>query len=269
MNGVLPTTRAGGPVASMSRPWPLRDRRLATRGMPPESDLVHLRLSPAGLGGELRLPAGAAAVVVLAHDSGGRPGTRIERTVAERLAAAGLGTLRFDLLNAEERCSRHRVFDTALLGSRLREAIAWLGRNPRTRGLPFGLFGSGVGAAAAVEALTAGSRAAAVVLLGGRLDLARPTSMAGIAAPTLLITARRDPVVAAINRRVLGALQCERELLVLDDAGGFDASAAIATVCRRCSDWFGERLAAPQAWQGGEAGPSVARRESQLAVASP
>ena len=90
------------------------------------------------------------------------------------VAAAGLGTLLFDLLTPTEELERANVFDIELLGERLSAVTAWLLDRPEARGHPVGYFGASTGAGAALWAASeSGTEVGAVVCRGGRPDLAR------------------------------------------------------------------------------------------------
>ena len=123
--------------------------------------------------GDLTLPANAIGVVLFAHGSGSGRHSARNRKVAHSLQQAGVATLLFDLLTAEEEqtdshTSEHR-FDMALLTSRLQQASSWAMEQPDLRQLPLGYFGASTGSAAAIiAAARLGGRVAAVVSRGGR-----------------------------------------------------------------------------------------------------
>src|SRR5436190_19001576 len=74
------------------------------------------------LGGELCVPAGAAGLVLFAHGSGSSRHSPRNQFVAEVMHEAGIGTLLFDLLTAEEEqvddATRELRFDIGLLARR-------------------------------------------------------------------------------------------------------------------------------------------------------
>src|SRR5437867_12212366 len=88
------------------------------------------------LQGELVIPTGAKGIVLFAHGSGSSRHSPRNQQVARMLRQAGLGTLLFDLLTAEEEeqdmKSRHLRFDIKLLASRLVDATNWLTGKPQT-----------------------------------------------------------------------------------------------------------------------------------------
>src|SRR5881398_1522937 len=110
----------------------------------------------AQLEGDLTLPPDAAGTVVFAHGSGSSRHSPRNRLVAERLNDAGLGTLLFDLLSADEEredmATGRLRFDVELLGDRVAAALAWLGAELGPQAPPVGCFGASTGAAAALIA---------------------------------------------------------------------------------------------------------------------
>jgi putative phosphoribosyl transferase len=87
---------------------------------------VRIPVGRTELHGHLVVPQGATGVVVFAHGSGSSRHSARNRFVAEVLRQAGIGTLLFDLLTAEEAGRRANVFDVELLAGRLIEATRWL-----------------------------------------------------------------------------------------------------------------------------------------------
>src|ERR1700678_1523808 len=143
----------------------------------PAEQTVRLPAGDVLLEGNLGLPQGAAGVVLFAHGSGSSRHSARNRAVAAAFRQAGLGTLLFDLLSAEEEEMDAQTMllrsDIALLATRLTCAVDWIGPRAKARGLPLGLFGASTGAGAALVA--AARRPAvvrAVVSRGGRPDLA-------------------------------------------------------------------------------------------------
>jgi predicted alpha/beta-hydrolase family hydrolase len=195
-----------------------------------------------GLPGLLAVPADAGGIVVFAHGSDSSRLSPRNQSVAAELNRAGLATLLFDLLTAEEAADRSNVFDIALLAARLRMAATWL---PSELGveLPLGLFGASTGAAAAlVAAADLGDRVSAVVSRGGRPDLAGEY-LPNVAAPTLLIVGSRDEQVLELNHRAMDQMTAEVELAVVTGAGHlFSEPGTLEAVATRAVDWFSTRL---------------------------
>ncbi|MGE5156227.1 MAG: phosphoribosyltransferase family protein, partial [Betaproteobacteria bacterium] len=113
---------------------------------------VIVRAGRLGLPGHLTLPAGAEGIVVFVHGSGSSRHSPRNRFVASVLNQAGLGTLLFDLLTAEEEQDRANVFDIGLLAERLSQVTAWLREQAWAVDLPIGWFGASTGAGAALWA---------------------------------------------------------------------------------------------------------------------
>lgn len=148
---------------------------------------VTIAVGKARLRGAMHLPAGARGMVVFAHGSGTTRRDPVNRFVARRLAAAGFGTLLMDLLEERESHDRHNVFDVDLQAARLAEVAAWLSREPCTRTLKLGYFGTGVGTGVALAAAAkAPANVAAIVSRGGRPDTAL-RCVPQVKAPTLFV----------------------------------------------------------------------------------
>jgi putative phosphoribosyl transferase len=197
--------------------------------------------------GTLTFPREAHGLVIFAHGSGSSRHSPRNRFVAGQLNAAGLATLLLDLLSPEEddedRSTARFRFDIGLLSERVVAAIDQTASQPETEGLPQGLFGASTGGAAALVAAAARpERVGAVVIRGGRPDLAGDV-LPRVAAPTLLIVGGADPVVLALNREAAARMTCERRLHVIPGAGHlFEEPTAIQEVARLARDWFVEHL---------------------------
>ena len=202
------------------------------------------------LEGNLGLPANAGGVVLFAHGSGSGRHSPRNRYVAERLRAAGLGTLLIDLLTEREEAidahTAHLRFDIGLLADRLVGAIDWLAADRRTAGLPIGLFGASTGGGAAlVAAAQRPDRVAAVVSRGGRPDLAG-AALPTVRTPTLLIVGGDDDVVITLNEQALARLgSAVKELVIVPGATHlFEEPGKLEEVARLAADWFARHLTA-------------------------
>lgn len=195
------------------------------------------------LEGFLEVPQNACGIVVFAHGSGSSRFSRRNNAVAAFLREAGLGTLLFDLLTADEervdQYTREHRFDIPLLARRLEGAIRWLALEPGQKELPIGLFGSSTGAAAAlIAAATVPDRVAAVVSRGGRADLAGEM-LAKVKAPSLLIVGGRDTEVLRLNRAAQEEMHCHSEVAVIPGATHlFEEPGALDQVAALTRDWF-------------------------------
>jgi predicted phosphoribosyltransferase/pimeloyl-ACP methyl ester carboxylesterase len=203
---------------------------------------LELTVSGATLTGDLTIPHSPSGIVMFAHGSGSSRHSPRNRFVAGELVGAGLATLLFDLLTEAEEPDRRKVFDTALLGSRLAEATHRLREEPEVKGLPLGYFGASTGAAAALWAATEGTDPAAVVSRGGRPDLAG-ARLPYVAAPTLLIVGGADVTVLDLNRQARAELRCESSLQVVPGASHlFDEPGALEAVAELAVSWFTRHL---------------------------
>jgi dienelactone hydrolase len=177
--------------------------------------------------------------VLFAHGSGSSRHSSRNQQVARRLNDARIGTLLFDLLTEHEARNRVNVFEIALLGERLQQAIEWVRGHGDVGALPLGLFGASTGAAGAL--LAAAQRpddVAAVVSRGGRPDLAL-TALPRVRAPTLLVVGGDDTEVLGLNRVAFTHLACEKRLEVVPGATHlFEEPGTLEQVAMLAGDWF-------------------------------
>ena len=210
---------------------------------------VRVRTGGVELEGTLAVPQAAPGVVVFAHGSGSGRHSPRNRFVARVLREAGLGTLLFDLLTAEEEAvdvrTAHLRFDIGLLAERVVGATDWLAGVEATARLPVGYFGASTGAGAAlVAAARRPDRVAAVVSRGGRPDLAAD-DLPRVRAPTLLIVGSNDEPVIGLNRQALDRLGAkEKGLCIVPGATHlFEEPGTLEEVARLAADWFARHLA--------------------------
>jgi putative phosphoribosyl transferase len=203
---------------------------------------------PAGglqLPGDLVVPEPAVGIVAFAHGSGSSRLSPRNRFVAELLQDARLATLLFDLLTPAEEADRDNVFDVAMLGARLGDAVRWLADRPETRELPIGLFGASTGAAAAIIAAAApDSPVRAIVSRGGRPDLASEFAPK-VRAPTLLIVGELDEPVLVWNQKFSARLAGDAHRLVVVPGAThlFEEPGTLETVAELARAWFLYHLA--------------------------
>src|SRR5216110_1820029 len=206
---------------------------------------------PAGLAvlsGNLKIPEGAAALVLFAHGSGSSRHSPRNQFVARTLNDAGLGTLLFDLLTQEEEAidmqTRELRFNIHLLAERLVHATKWAKNLPETCDLRIGYFGSSTGGAAAlVAAVEVPKDVGAVVSRGGRPDLAGE-ALPKVNAPTLLIVGGNDDIVIELNEQARDRMRCEVKLEIVPGATHiFEEPGTLEKVAKLASDWFVAHLA--------------------------
>ena len=210
---------------------------------------VRINIDRVTLDGDLSVPAGAAGIVLFAHGSGSSRNSPRNQYVARALQQAGLATLLFDLLTADEEEIDERTteirFDIALLAERLIGATDWVAHEAETRGLQVGYFGASTGAAAALVAAAERRQAVgAVISRGGRPDLAG-SALSRVSAPTLLIVGGRDPIVLEMNRQAMAEIRAEKKLEIVPGATHlFEEPGALEVVASLARDWFGQHLPA-------------------------
>ena len=177
----------------------------------------HIEIAAQGLVGDLCTVEDSRGLVVFVHGSGSSRLSRRNVRVAESMQRRQLDTLLFDLLTPDEADDRAKVFDIALLASRVLEALAALGARPGTPS-NIGLFGASTGAAAAlVAAARRPNSVQAVVSRGGRPDLAGD-ALPQVRAPTLLIVGAADTEVLQLNREALTLLGCAKRIEIVPRA---------------------------------------------------
>ncbi|MBY0273261.1 MAG: dienelactone hydrolase family protein [Alphaproteobacteria bacterium] len=208
-----------------------------------DETLVKIQIGKLNLEGELTIPQGAQGLVLFAHGSGSSRKSPRNRYVAEVLNQAGIATLLFDLLTAEEEVVDERTrelrFNIELLAERLEKATDWAIKNPTTKHLSLGYFGASTGAAAALIAETRTSNLIkAIVSRGGRPDLAH-SHLPKVKAPTLLLVGGLDEVVIELNEKALSQLRCPKELVIIKGATHlFEESGTLEKVAGIARDWF-------------------------------
>lgn len=202
-----------------------------------------VEIPPAGLGADVRIPAGARGLIIFAHGSGSSRLSRRNRFVASVLNQAGFATLLLDLLTAPEeeidaQTGRLR-FDVSLLATRLVQATEWAAEENVLSGLAPAYFGASTGAAGALIASTeVMNRIRAIVSRGGRPDLAGP-ALERVKAPTLLIVGGADLPVVELNEKALVQLQCEKKLEIVAGATHlFEEPGTLEQVAMLARDWF-------------------------------
>ncbi len=208
------------------------------------TELVRIEAGDALLWGDLTLPRSPMGLVLFAHGGGSSRHSPRNRHVAERLRAAGFGTLLFDFLTLGE-WGRTRLVPVThdLLTRRLLATTAWVLREPATSGLPLGYFGaaSGVGEVLAAAA-TRPDVVRAVVCRGGRPDRVAEV-LEHVVAPTLLVVGELDAVSLAMNQQCASELGGPWELAIVDGAGHlFQEPGTLDEVARLSVRWFGRHL---------------------------
>jgi dienelactone hydrolase len=217
---------------------------------------VHIPAGDAVLNGELMIPRDARGIVLFAHGSGSSRHSPRNQFVARVIREAGIATLLFDLLTAEEESvdvfTRHLRFDIDLLAERLVNATDWLSEvgqriaeQTAYQHLRVGFFGASTGGGAAlVAAARRGEKIGAVVSRGGRPDLAGD-ALPEVKAPTLLIVGGEDTPVIELNEQAYARLRCPKELRIISGATHlFEEPGTLEQVAQLAAEWFGKHLQA-------------------------
>jgi putative phosphoribosyl transferase len=203
---------------------------------------IAIELEGSSLAGSLTIPKQPRGLVVFAHGSGSGRHSPRNRAVAAQLNAATLATLLLDLLTAEEEArDQHTAelrFDIGLLTGRLLAAVEWATRQPETAELPIGLFGASTGGAAALAAAANSPAVRAIVVRGGRPDLAGQ-ALNRVRVPTLMVVGGADTVVLALNRQACALMKAECRVHVIPGATHlFEEPGALDQVGQLAAEWF-------------------------------
>jgi len=199
------------------------------------------------LKGNLEVPKDAKGIAVFAHGSGSSRFSPRNNFVAGELNKSGLATLLMDLLTEEEEAidmqTAHLRFDIDLLADRLVQTKEWLLKQPDTKNLKVGYFGSSTGGGAALVAAAKDPSIKAVVSRGGRPDLAGAGVLGKVQCPTLLIVGGNDEPVIGMNKDAMGKMKCEVKLEIVKGATHlFEEPGKLEEVARLASEWFKKYL---------------------------
>ncbi len=211
------------------------------------SHVIRIPAEEVRLEGELQIPSKAEGIVLFVHGSGSSRHSIRNQQVARTLREAGLATLLFDLLTAEEEMidqqTRHLRFAIDLLARRLANVTKWVMEKPELKPLRIGYFGASTGAAAALAtAAEFGDRIGAIVSRGGRPDLAG-SALRDVVAPTLLLVGSRDDLVIQLNQEAFELLVCPKQLHLIPEATHlFEEPGALEEVAQQAAAWFCKHL---------------------------
>jgi putative phosphoribosyl transferase len=194
------------------------------------------------LHGHIAIPSETQGIVLFAHGSGSSHKSPRNRSVAQFFNKHGLSTLLFDLLTLDEEEKDLETeefrFDIDLLSQRLLETTRWVKGQPFLETLPIGYFGASTGAAAAINAATEEKAVKAIVIRGGRPDLAAAI-LPFVTTPTFLIVGSKDKHVHMLNRQAFDIMHCERQLDIIQGASHlFEEPGAMEEVSKRALLWF-------------------------------
>lgn len=205
-------------------------------------ETIQIKIDTLNLMGELIIPADCLGCVIFAHGSGSSRFSPRNQSVARVLNIAGVGTLLFDLLTAEEDMYPHARFDIPKLADRLVQVARWF-KKEHFPDRPISFFGASTGSAAALIATSRlGATINSVVSRGGRPDLAG-AALSEVTAATLLIVGGNDTGVLELNRHAYRMLQCDKRLEVVEGATHlFEEPGTLDQVAHLAADWFVEHF---------------------------
>lgn len=203
---------------------------------------IHLHLDGMVVEGELCVPRNAMGMVIFVEvDVAIRSSSQY---IATFLQKAGIGTLVMDLVPVDTYEAIEQRAEIDILSHRIVKIIEWLWSNEETDGIPIGLFGDGLGAAAALQtAARLKEEVKAVVLRGGREDLVK-SELHMVTAPTLLIVGGNDREIVKLNREALNHLCCQKRLEIIAGATHLcDEKGALEMVAGLATSWYRSHFA--------------------------
>lgn len=211
-----------------------------------EEKQVKITADSVELDGILTIPKDSPSLVIFAHGSGSSRLSPRNRFVARVLQKAGMGTLLFDLLTAQEDEVYENRFDIPLLTGRLKAATLWVKGQPETTKLKLSYFGASTGTAVAlVAAADFGREIKAVVSRGGRPDLAG-NALGKVIASTLLIVGGEDSIVIELNKTAFDMIKAEKQLKIIPGATHlFEEPGTLEEAARLAAEWFKKYLITP------------------------
>jgi putative phosphoribosyl transferase len=199
------------------------------------------------LEGVLATPDDPEALVLVVH-VGMEPSVCAHlQTVADILLREGFSTLVFGLLTPEEFAEQgpHLQSNIGLLKQRLVCAAHWVTDEDEARHLRIGILGSGTGGAAGlVAAADLGRFVGALVLCGGRPDLAG-NALRRVQTPALLIAGGLNDEEVEFNQDAYDMLKGEKELIILPSANDLlQQGPSLEDAAHLAADWFHQHLQA-------------------------
>lgn len=197
------------------------------------------------LAGELSKPAHAGGMVLLVDGSEGGREHKRHRFVAGYLQRRQIATLLLEQPGTPERVAPERAEDERMkrLAHQLLQAMDWIHRQPALASLALGVFGSGLGAAAAI--VCAGERPqgiSAIVARAAPLDLVTP-DLPRLRSPILLVVGGLDAELLAPTQDAYREIQAEKRLEIVPRATHlFEEAGAMERVAIVSADWFEAQL---------------------------
>jgi putative phosphoribosyl transferase len=200
---------------------------------------VSIPLEVGSLEGELTIPQITNGLVLFVHGGGGSRHSPQNKAIATAFHAQALGTLIIDLLTPVEDSRQGNRFNIDLLADRLELASNWIKKQESATSEAIGYFGVDTGAAASLRCAARSGRIKAVVIRGGRPDLAGTGTLAKVSTPTLFIVGGRDSSAIAVNREAFNKMQCEKQMHVIPGATErFEQPGTLEQAASQAAAWF-------------------------------
>lgn len=177
-------------------------------------------------------------LVIFAHGSGSSHLSPANNFLADVLNQNGITTVLTDLLTTEEDSLDENTLNFDLMTHRLIMLTEKVLEQFAFDQLPIGFFGSGAGAASALDAASFfGERIKAIVCRGGRTDLAK--NLHKVQSPTLMIVGSKDTEVIDLNKKAYGQLNCDRKIEIVNGASHlFEEPGALNEVANLSAAWY-------------------------------
>lgn len=196
---------------------------------------------PARWRGDLSIPDGAHALVVILPRAGTGATDELSEGIARACRERGIATFRlpglFDPLEARRPAHQGRT------GQRIAEVLDWAVSHGPTRHLSLGVSAAGAGVAAAVVAAAVRSeQVAGLVFHAGRPDqvLGR---LSALQAATLLLVGSEDRQLIEVNRVAYRQLRCVRRFEILPGLSRtLEGPGAVDSVSALSASWFEAHL---------------------------
>jgi putative phosphoribosyl transferase len=193
------------------------------------------------LHGTLNLLPRSHGIIVLVHATlalDGRDGL-----VAEHFQQAGLSTLNVDLVTQREEQFPDVHRNVPLLCKRLLDFLGQLKQRMQLEEIPpqsIGLFAAHATSPVVIRVASLRDHdIAAIVCLGGLIDLAGMLYLRSLESPLLMLAEETDTQLLASTRRALEEMSCERELKIIPEVGiDVTTSKGFEMAAQQATQWF-------------------------------
>jgi hypothetical protein len=191
--------------------------------------------------GELVMPGSANAIIIFGDIPGNNGLNNKNKMIAAYLLDLGFGTFTVELLTSDEGKLPENRADVSLLTFRLVRITEWL-EDRMQEAYRWGYFAIGTVAAAALFASTAMQQVAAVVSLGGNLELAGD-ALPEMQAATLLLVGSLDQKILIANQNAFNHLHKIKKLEIMMGSDCLsDDKSVTENICKLTGAWFRDHL---------------------------